>query len=113
MLHDLKSKIYQDGIPQLANERVIFNSKQLPFSLGHASLETQSLVPPEDEKVTFALYTINNRNNTDVYLVDSESGDYQAITNSPCCYDDPEGIFPDGLYTCVEHARSGKWVAIA
>ncbi|ALM06409.1 hypothetical protein SB49_00205 [Sediminicola sp. YIK13] len=100
--------IYQDGIPKLANERVIFDSKQLPFSLGHASLETQNLVPPEDVKVTFSVYTINNGNNTDVYMVDSESGEYKAITNSPCCYDEPEGIFPDGLHTLVEHGPSDK-----
>lgn len=100
--------MYEDGIPRLANERVIFDSKQLPFSLGHASLETQSLVPPEDVKVTFAVYTINNGNNTDVYMVDSETGEYSTITNSSCCYDEPEGIFPDGLHTLVEHGPSQK-----
>ncbi len=98
--------IYNDGIPTLANEKVIFDSKQLPFSLGHASLETQSLVPPEDVKVTFSVYTINNGNNTDVYMVDSETGEYSTLTNSPCCYDEPEGIFPDGLHTLVEHGNS-------
>jgi len=98
--------IYEEGIPRLKNERVIFDSKQLPFSLGHSSLETQNLVPPEDEKVTFTVYTIEDGNNTDVYMLDSESGEYWTITNSPCCYDEAEGIFPDGQYTCVEHAPS-------
>lgn len=100
--------VYQDGIPKLANERVIFDSKQLPFSLGHASLETQSLVPPADINVTFAVYTINNGNNTDVYMVNSETGVYTTITDSSCCYDEPEGIFPDGLHTLVEHGPSEK-----
>jgi hypothetical protein len=100
--------VYEDGIPSLANERVIFDSKQLPFSLGHASLETQSLVPPQDVQVTFAVYTINNGKNTDVYMVNSETGEYRTITNSPCCYDEPEGIFPDGLHTLVEHGPSDK-----
>lgn len=100
--------VYEEGIPKLKNERVIFDSKQLPFSLGNSSLETQNLVPPEDEKVTFAVYTIENGNNTDVYMVDSESGDYMAVTDSPCCYDEPEGIFPDGQYTIVEHAPSDQ-----
>jgi hypothetical protein len=100
--------IYEDGIPKLSNQRVIFDSKQLPFSLGNSSLETQNLVPPEEVDVTFAVYTIDNGNNTDVYIVNSESGEYRAITDSPCCYDEPEGIFPDGLYTCVEHAPSDK-----
>lgn len=100
--------VYNNGVPSLSGERVIFDSKQLPFSLGHASLETQSLVPPQDVKVTFAAYTINNGNNTDVYMVDSETGEYRTITNSPCCYDEPEGIFPDGLHTLVEHGPSEK-----
>lgn len=98
--------IYEEGVPKLSNERVIFDSKELPFSLGHASLETQSLVPPEDIKVTFSVYTINNGNNTDVYMVNSETGEYTTITNSSCCYDEPEGIFPDGKHTLVEHGIS-------
>jgi hypothetical protein len=100
--------VYEDGVPKLSNQRVIFDSTQLPFSLGHASLETQSLVPPDDINVTFAVYTINNGNNTDVYMVNSESGEFKTITNSPCCYDEPEGIFPDGKHTLVEHGISDK-----
>ncbi len=100
--------VYEDGVPRLKNERVIFDSRQLPFSLGHSSLETQNLVPPEDVKVTFSVYTIEEGNNTDVYLVDSETGEYQTLTNSPCCYDEAEGIFPDGQYTCIEHAPSDQ-----
>ena len=100
--------IYEDGIPKLANQKEIFDSKQLPFTLGHASLETQSLVPPEDVKVTFTVYTINEGNNTDVYIVNSETGEYSKITDSPCCYDEAEGIFPDGLHTLVEHGNSEK-----
>ncbi|MAL16414.1 MAG: hypothetical protein CL670_10445 [Balneola sp.] len=98
--------MYEDGVPQLSNQREIFDSKQLPFSLGDASLETQSIVPPEDVKVTFTAYTINEGNNTDVFMVDTETGEYEAMTNSPCCYDEAEGIFPDGLHTLVEHANS-------
>lgn len=99
---------YVDGQPQLSNERVIFDSRQLPFSLGNSSLETQSLVPPEETKVTFAVYTIEDGNNTDAYIVDSKTGEYESLTNSPCCYDEPEGIFPDGKYATVEHASSAE-----
>lgn len=98
--------VYEDGVPMLSNQREIFDSKQLPFKLGDSSLETQSLVPPEDVKVTFTVYTINEGNNTDVYMVDSETGEYTTITNSSCCYDEAEGIFPDGLHTLVEHAST-------
>ncbi len=98
--------VYEDGTPRLDNEREIFDSQQLPFNLGDSSLETQSLVPPEDVKVTVTAYTIDEGNNTDVYIVDSETGEFERITNSPCCYDEAEGIFPDGLHTLVEHANS-------
>ncbi|WP_445384196.1 hypothetical protein ACT6NV_09300 [Robiginitalea sp. IMCC44478] len=98
--------VYEMGKPKLSDTREIFDSKQLPFRLGDSSLETQSLVPPEDVKVTFTAYTINEGNNTDVYIVDSETGEYERITNSPCCYDEAEGIFPDGLHTLVEHGNS-------
>ncbi len=98
--------VYEDGVPKLSNQREIFDSRQLPFDLGDSSLETQSLVPPEDVKVTFTAYTINEGNNTDVYMVDSETGEFRTVTNSPCCYDEAEGIFPDGLHTLVEHANS-------
>ena len=98
--------VYEDGVPKLSNEREIFDSRQLPFDLGDSSLETQSLVPPEDVMVTFTAYTINEGNNTDVYMVDSETGEFRTVTNSTCCYDEAEGIFPDGLHTLVEHANS-------
>jgi hypothetical protein len=39
-------------------------------------------------------------------MIDSKSVEYQAISNSPCCYDEPEGVFPDGKFTIVEHAVS-------
>ncbi|MEQ9309615.1 MAG: hypothetical protein RLN90_09180 [Balneolaceae bacterium] len=102
----LSEIVYENGVPRLDNRREIFDSKQLPFKLGDSSLETQSLVPPEDIKVTFTAYTIDEGNNTDVYIIDTETGEYKTITNSPCCYDEAEGIFPDGLHTLVEHANS-------
>lgn len=85
---------------------MVFDSKQLPFTLGDASLETQNLVPPADDRLTFSVYTINEGNNTDTYMVDLETGEFRNMTSSPCCYDEPEGIFPDGRFTCVEHAPS-------
>ncbi len=41
-------------------------------------------------------------------------GVYTNLTNSPWCYDEPEGVFPDGLYTCVEHgpSRESAWPLI-
>jgi hypothetical protein len=98
--------VYNNGIPEIKNEKVVFDSKQLPFALGNSSLETQNLVPGNEDLLTFAVYTINDGNNTDAYLLDMKTGEYKALTSSPTCYDEPEGIFPDGKFTCVEHGNS-------
>jgi hypothetical protein len=98
--------VYTHGIPELKNEKVVFDSHNLPFSLGDASLEVQNLVPPKDESLTFTVYEINNTHNTDTYLLDLKNGTYKVITNSPSFYDEAEGVFPDGKYTCVEHGSS-------
>ncbi len=98
--------VYHDGIPKLENEKVVFKSSQLPFTLGSSSLEAQNLVPPKNELLTFTAYEINNSNNTDTYILNIETGEYKALTNSPNFYDEAEGIFPDGKYICVEHGES-------
>lgn len=97
---------YKDGKPRLVNQRVVFDSHQLPFHLGQASLETQNLVPPDDNKLIFSVYVIEAGTNTDTYIVDTETGEFRNLTRSPGHYDEPEGVFPDGLHTCVEHAPS-------
>jgi len=98
--------VYENNVPRAINEKMIFDSRQLPFPVGGASLETQSFVPPGDKEVTFSVYLINGGNNTDTYKVHIETGEFENLTRSPGFYDEPEGIFPDGKYTCVEHASS-------
>ncbi|MGK7395059.1 MAG: TolB family protein [Candidatus Cyclobacteriaceae bacterium M3_2C_046] len=99
---------YKNGVPQAVNQQMVFDSQKLPFPLGGASLETQSFVPDDDRKMTFSVYLINEGNNTDTYVVDTETGEVENLTRSPLYYDEPEGIFPDGQYTCVEHGSSKK-----
>ncbi len=98
--------VYKNGIPETRNRKMVFDSNRLPFSLGGASLETQSFVPVSDQKLTFSVYLIKGGNNTDTYVVDTETGEFQNLTRSPGYYDEPEGIFPDGQHTCVEHGPS-------
>jgi len=98
--------IYEGGVPRLEHQRIVFDSHQLPFPLGNSSLETQSFVPPDDRQLTFSVYQIDDGNNTDTYLLNLETGAYRNLTRSPGYYDEPEGIFPDGKHTCVEHGPS-------
>lgn len=98
--------IYENDNPKTTNRKMVFDSKQLSFPLGGASLEVQSFVPPANEQITYSVYLINEGNNTDTYLVDIASGKFQNLTRSPMYYDEPEGVFPDGKFTCVEHGSS-------
>ena len=94
--------VYENGAPRLARQRVILESKNLPFK---CTLETQNFVPPEEKKLTFSAYGYNG---TDVCVVDLGSGKVVDLTNSPGEYDEPEGIFPDGRFTLVECDKQNK-----
>jgi hypothetical protein len=45
--------IYENGRPKLANQRLIINSRDLPFT---CTLETQNFRPPAEEELTFSAY---------------------------------------------------------
>ncbi len=104
--HYIADIVYEGQRPKLARQRIVFDSRQLPFPLGSASLETQDFVPPDDTKLIFSVYRIEGGNNTDTFIVDTETGEFENLTRSPDHYDEAEGVFPDGLHTCVEHAPS-------
>ncbi len=99
---------YNNDMPQISNKKMVFDSKQLAFPLGNSSLETQNLVPPHDDLMTFSVYQINDSHNTDTYVINTKTGEFRNMTNSADYYDEPEGIFPDGSFTCVEHGSSLK-----
>jgi Tol biopolymer transport system component len=90
------------GQPKLANVRTILESRDLPFK---CTLETQNYVPPDETKLTFSAYGYQG---TDVCMIDLASKKVTNLTNSPGEYDEPEGVFPDGLYTLVECDKQNK-----
>ena len=104
--HFVADLVYENAKPSLANRKVVFDSHQLPFHLGNASLETQDFAGEDDRLLIFSVYQIEDGHNTDTYVVDRMTGKFQNLTRSPDHYDEPEGVFPDGLHTCVEHAPS-------
>ena len=94
-----------DGVPKLVDQRVIYRTTDFPHPV--KGLETQNFVPPAETKITISAYCMGpEKTNTDTYTLDLETGELAAITDSPAHYDEPEGIFPDGLHTLVEHAPS-------
>lgn len=91
--------VYEDGTPKLANQRVIIESKNLPFP---CTLETQNFRPPGERELTFSAYGYQG---TDVCGVNLDTKKVTNYSNMPGQYDEPEGIFPDGDYTLVECDR--------
>ena len=91
--------VYEQGKPKLANKRKVLDSRDLPFRCG---LETQNFRPPEENELTFSAYGYQG---TEVMGVDLKTGKLTNYSNAPGQYDEPEGIFPDGKFTCVECDR--------
>lgn len=88
--------VYEDGRPKLANQRLIVESRDLPFK---CTMETQNYRPPEERELTFSAYGYQG---TDVCGIDLVTKKVTNYSNSPGQYDEPEGIFPDGQFTLVE-----------
>ncbi|MGA2061039.1 MAG: hypothetical protein ABSG67_11205 [Thermoguttaceae bacterium] len=91
--------VYENGTPKLANQKIIVESRDLPFK---CTLEPQNFRPPEERELTFTAYGYQG---TEVCGIDLATKKVVNYSNAPGQYDEPEGIFPDGQYTCVECDR--------
>jgi hypothetical protein len=94
--------VYEAGVPKLANEKLIIDSRDLPF---RCTLETQNFILPDEQQLTFSAYGYQG---TDVGIIDLTTKKVKNLTNSPGDYDEPEGAFPDGKFTLVESDRQNK-----
>jgi len=94
--------VYEEGKPKLANQRVIVESRELPFK---CTLETQNFRPPDEKELTFSAY---GHQGTDVCGIDLATKKVTNYSNAPDQYDEPEGIFPDGQFTLVECDRQNR-----
>ncbi len=88
--------VYEAGVPKLANERLVLDSRDLPFK---CTLETQNFRPPDEKELTFSAYGYQG---TEVCGVDLATKNVTNYSNAPGQYDEPEGMFPDGQFTLVE-----------
>lgn len=94
--------VYENGVPKLANQRLVLDSRSLPF---RCTLETQNFRPPKEEELTFSAYEYQG---TEVCGINLKTGKVVNYSNAPDQYDEPEGIFPDGQYTLVECDRQNR-----
>ena len=88
--------VLEQGKASLANQKLIIDSKDLPF---RCTMETQNFRPPEENELTFSAYGYQG---TDVCGIDLRTKKVTNYSNSPGQYDEPEGIYPDGQFTLVE-----------
>jgi hypothetical protein len=94
--------VYKDGKPALANQRLILDSRDLPFK---CTLETQNYRPPGETELTFSAYGYQGTEVCGVDLVTKKVTNYSMV---PGQYDEPEGIFPDGQFTLVECDKQNR-----
>jgi hypothetical protein len=94
--------VYENGIPRLANQKQVVESRDLPFQ---CTLETQNFRPPAERELIFSAYGYQG---TEVCGIDLETKKVTNYSNAPGQYDEPEGIFPDGQHTLVECDRQNR-----
>jgi hypothetical protein len=85
------------GTPKLVNQRVMHESKDRS-----CTIEAQDFYD-NDSKLTFSCYEPND--NASVMGIDLATRQVTNFSKAPGTYNEPEGIFPDGKYTCVEADR--------
>ncbi|MFL6436532.1 MAG: TolB family protein [Terriglobales bacterium] len=83
--------------PKLINKKTVFESKDR-----NCVLEAQDFYD-NDNKMTFTCYEPLNA--ASVMGIDLRTGQLTNFSQAPGTYNEPEGIFPDGLYTAVEADR--------
>src|SRR5438477_7755140 len=88
---------FSGGPPKLVHQKTVFASKDRS-----CVLEAQDFYD-NDTKMTFTCYEPNDQ--ASVMGIDLESGKVTNFSKVPGTYNEPEGIFPDGLYTTVEADR--------
>ncbi len=85
------------GSPKLVNKKTVHESKDRS-----CVLEAQDFYD-NDSKMTFTCYEPQGL--ASVMGIDLKSGKVVNCSKAPGTYNEVEGIFPDGQYTCVESDR--------
>ncbi len=85
------------GAPKLINQRTVHESKDRS-----CVLEAQDFYE-SDTRLTFTCY--EPPSGASVMGIDLASGTVTNFSKAPGTYNEVEGIFPDGKYTCVEADR--------
>ena len=88
------------GVPKLINKKTVYESKDRG-----CVLEAQDFYD-DDRKMVFTCYEEQGAaEGASVMGIDLQTGQVTNFSKAPGTYNEPEGIFPDGLYTTVEADR--------
>ena len=85
------------GIPKIVNKKIVYESAD-----STCTLEAQDFFD-NDTKMTFICYEPAHM--ASVMTMDLSTGQIVNHSQKPNTYNECEGIFPDGKYTCVEADR--------
>ena len=85
------------GTPKLVNSKTVFQSNS-----HNCVLEAQDFYD-DDKKMVFTCYEPHSA--ASVMGIDLKTGEVTNFSKAPGTYNEPEGIFPDGLFTAVEGDR--------
>jgi hypothetical protein len=88
--------------PVLVNKKVIYESNEQS-----CNIEAQDFYD-NDTKLIFTCYEPDRQ--ASVMGIDLLTGKITNFSKAPGTYNEPEGIFPDGKYTCVEADRQCEWL---
>lgn len=90
------------GTPKLINRKVVFESPDRS-----CTVEPNDFYD-NDTKLTFTCYEPGN--NSSVMGINLNTMEVTNFSKEPGTYNEVEGIFPDGNYTCVESDRQCAWL---
>ena len=88
--------------PKLINRKIVFESPDKS-----CTVEPQDFYD-NDTKMTFTCYEPGN--NSSVMGIDLKTMQVTNFSKASGTYNEVEGIFPDGKYTCVESDRQCSWL---
>jgi len=106
---------YRNGIPEIVNKKVIiYNDSVIADSIHFPKhmLEPQSFRPGKENELLWSMYGLTDEGvfTSETMLYDSNTGEIKNLSKAPGQYDEPEGIYPDGIYTlteCDHHRKTG------
>jgi hypothetical protein len=90
------------SVPRLINKKIVYESKDRS-----CVLEAQDFYD-NDSKLTFTCYEPNDL--ASVWAIDLKTNQVTKFLNAPGSYNETEGIFPGGMYTCVESDHQCDWL---